>query len=675
MSASPARPVRRLALLATAALSLSMLHCNSAVFRPDPGSPERPVQGVEPLSAAEVAKIKSQGFVIHTGLSVPSFHWGYTALFKQHQPMYFTADALLHAVHQSYDHILRDLEEQALSERLGTLIDGLRRALAASKEGSPEARADLDLYLAVAKGLYSGASAPPVAGGDRARIDAVLSACKAESGDTAVVLFGAPMNIDTSMLKPRGHYTSSQKLERYFRSYMFLARTEVRIAKISGDKVEVNRSALEAAMLLRNLLQQDTEAAWKALDKVTETFVGPSDSMSFAGLQRAWETAGKPSIAEVGALSDSAVVEMLSKESEQKIRSQLLHPGQKTVAFLMLGQRYVADSEVLSRTTFGSLTEKRMMPSPLDVGWAIFENRSAKDLLKPELDAYHYEPQLEDAKKNAAALGPSVWEENLYHLWLGALAELSTDTERDKNLPPLMRSEAWSKRMLNTQLASWAELRHDTLLYAKQSFTAYALCAYPDAYVDPYPETFAKIEQFAQKGRDAVALLPELARTSGKRVEAYFVRLGEVAQTLRDIAQRERQGEPLASEHLDFLNRAVSIDGRSAGCTTIYEPNGWYADLYYQRDEALWHKVIVADIHTQPTDEAGNTVGRVLHVGTDKPHPFAVTLESCDGPVTYRGFVSAYRELVTSGYQRLTDEEWQSRDTRPAPAWLTGLGP
>ena len=57
---------------------------------------------------------------------------------------------------------------------------------------------------------------------------------------------------------------------------------------------------------------------------------------------------------------------------------------------------------------------------------------------------------------------------------------------------------------MNAQLASWAELRHDTLLYAKQSYTAVPVCDFPDAYVDPYPEAWAASlvrQQFARLGQ------------------------------------------------------------------------------------------------------------------------------------------------------------------------------
>src|SRR6185503_15747598 len=38
----------------------------------------------------------------------------------------------------------------------------------------------------------------------------------------------------------------------------------------------------------------------------------------------------------------------------------------------------------------------------------------------------------------------------------------------DKNYPPLMQTKEWAKKNLNTALASWAELKHDAILYGEQ---------------------------------------------------------------------------------------------------------------------------------------------------------------------------------------------------------------
>ena len=48
-------------------------------------------------------------------------------------------------------------------------------------------------------------------------------------------------------------------------------------------------------------------------------------------------------------------------------------------------------------------------------------------------------------------------------------------------LPSIALTEGWGRRLVNTQLGSWSELRHDTILYAKQSYTAGMVCEFPDA--------------------------------------------------------------------------------------------------------------------------------------------------------------------------------------------------
>lgn len=92
----------------------------------------------------------------------------------------------------------------------------------------------------------------------------------------------------------------------------------------------------------------------------------------------------------------------------------------------------------------------------------------------------------------------------------------------------------------------------------------------------------------------------------------------------------------------------------------------------------LHHEPIIADIHTQPTDENGNRVGRVLHVATGYPRMLVVKLEHDGGAAatTYRGFVSTYAEKVTANFKRYTDEEWRAEiATHPpsVPPWMRDL--
>src|SRR5262249_37663869 len=97
---------------------------------------------------------------------------------------------------------------------------------------------------------------------------------------------------------------------------------------------------------------------------------------------------------------------------------------------------------------------------------------------------------------------PEAWEGNIYMSWLAGLRELSLPTA-DWEYPESMRTRAWAMKTLNTQLASWAQLRHDTILYAKQSYTGADGCIYPTGFVEPRVE-------FWQRLRGAASRTPHL---------------------------------------------------------------------------------------------------------------------------------------------------------------------
>lgn len=631
------------------------------------------------LDSNEASLMARDGLVI-TEDTVTSFHVGYTALFRAHQPVYFTADALLEAWHASYDAILADLEESALVPTLNELLKVLRTGLQAATgdSGNEEAHRDVDGYLAVAASLASDLPAQALAGCDAGAVAAIVERAKKADGSGELVIAGQKMLFDYSMMKPRGHYTRSVQLERYFRTMSWLGRVELRLAgRRTTGGWEVDRRVVRATALLRSLFSPEADRRWNDLDRTMNAFVGPPDSMSLAGFDAALKSLGMP----LASAPDDAIVRAFLPVAGQRIGTQLLRPGDEKIAFVTLGQRYVYDAHVLSAVSYGQLQTKRMMPTPLDVAYTVFHHPGARTLLEPEIAAYgaEYSSALDAMWKRTDAIGPTLWKGSLYHLWLGALRELSPDPERDKSLPAPLGSEVWGRRLLNTQLASWAELRHDNILYAKQSVSAMALCDYPHGYVDPYPTFFLAFEELAKKAETTLAALT-LESPVKRRAAKYFERFGAVASRLRAMAEKERRNEPLDGDDLDYLNRMVSIDGRHAGCTTVLEANGWYADLYYDRSAVLWQKPVIADVHTQPTDAAGNEVGRILHVATSYPRMFAVTVRH-DGGVharTYRGFVSSYAEKTTEHYERLTDEMWQEQVSKAPPrppAWVPSLTP
>jgi hypothetical protein len=385
--------------------------------------------------------------------------------------------------------------------------------------------------------------------------------------------------------------------------------------------------------------------------------------------------------AELGRTPDAEVAAAFTGPAAQRIRTQLAFRGEASIAFVLLGPRYVFDADVLSNLVADSLDTDpaRLMPSPLDVGYAVLGNPAARRQLAGELEIYGapYAAALEAAHHDAVAGDRALGSGSLYHRWLGALRELSPDPARDAGLPAPLASDAWSRRMLATQLASWAELRHDNLLYAKQSDSIMEFCEYPDGYVDPYPGFYAAMAAIAQHGKALVAALATPAQPIDG-LGAYFDGMAATMEQLRQIAVRERADQPLTAADLEFLNHMVSIDGKSAGCTTVFVARGWYGDLYFDRDLALHHEPVIADVHTQPTSAGGDLIGHVLHVATGMPRMMVVSLAHDLGKHTqrYRGFVSSYAEVVTENFRRLTDEDWGEMLANQPPAppgWLADL--
>jgi hypothetical protein len=626
------------------------------------------------LTADERKVVDTTRFAILGGGPVKSFPLGYVALFHAQQPVYVTADALLHAWHRSYDAILERLEERSLIPMLDGMLGDLRRALA-GHAGPPEVRADVDLYLAVAEGLLHDQAAPPVAGADPQAIAAVIDRVRgAKPGELA--LFGTAGAFDFSMLQPRGHY-ADPPLSSYFRAMAWLGLVELPIAHQAGrGQWTVNRRALQGALLVASLFDAGTRATFDALDRTLAAFVGPPDSMSLSGLAAA-RTALPADLAHA---SDDQIAAAFAGPAAQRIQTAAHPADEASIAFVLLGQRYVLDSHVMSNLVYKALATEpmRLMPSPLDVAYAVFGNPAAKRLLAPELTRYgaRYADALDREHRAADAQLGALGTASLYHHWLDALRALSPDPARDASLPAPLTGDAWSRRMLNTQLASWAELRHDNILYAKQSGISVS-CEYPDGYIDPYPAFYRAMEAIAVHGSATVAALAAV-HPPDPQLAPYFESMRQTMARLGHIAERERANQPLEPADLDFLNHMVSIDGKTVGCETVDEASGWYGELFFDRERALRHEMVIADVHTQATDASGDVVGRVLHVATAHPRMFVVAIAHDGGAhaQTYRGVVSTYSELVTTDFHRMTDQEW-ARDLaeRPPvmPPWLADI--
>ena len=233
-----------------------------------------------------------------------------------------------------------------------------------------------------------------------------------------------------------------------------------------------------------------------------------------------------------------------------------------------------------------------------------------------------------------------------------------------------MQTAAYWQEKMNTQLASWTELRHDNLLYAKQSYTGGTVCMYPHSYVEPFPEFYSNLKAF---GEEASAYFNNI---NMPYIANYFNRVQGVSDTLKGICEKELAGIPFTPAESSYLNSMIYATGQSG---IAYD--GWYPNLYYNDpyvgftgyEGLLESNHIVADIHTTPTDCGGGSLGAISHVGTGNINVGVFITENDLGePTAFIGPVISYYEYRTMNYLRLNDEEWESNYLFSAtrPDWV-----
>lgn len=621
------------------------------------------------LSTAQLAKLSENGLVIAKERTFPSFIYGYKSIYAADLPVYVSADSILYAVHHSFDKVLEMVEEGYLVSELDQLLDDVRTNLTSSSIDEATQR-DVDLYVAVAKSLLNDRLEPPVAGADVQTVSSLVAKAQAGTGHELTTLFGAERDEDFSQFKPRGHYTHSPALTQFFRAMMWLGRVDLRVVETLSDGSQVfRRPQFDAAVALYEALGASGREHWAHVDELVGWFVGERDSASISDMTEMLTKIDAATFADAKAVSDQKIIDVIAAGwGAQRIASRIIiknavdqEPLPLDRSFALFGQRYTVDSHVFVNTTYDRVAG-RMMPNPLDVAFAALGNDSALSLLGAELDDSSYVGGLGKTRVLVDAHEAPYWEGSLYTQWLGALRALSPKAGDTETLPSVALMPAFRERILNTQLASWAELRRDTILYAKQSYTTGATCEFPDAYVDPYPEFYAQLGRLAEHLRQIGERFPAALAEQKKTIDDWAANFSTVSGNLELMAKNQRSGAAHSAELMAFINEAVNYE-EGFSCTLdrpISSVSGWYSRLFYAPTEAVKFDPTIADVHTQPTDAAGNDVGRVLHVGTGYARAMVVTVNTCSGPRAYAGLASSYSEKITENWQRLNDQEWST---------------
>ncbi len=632
------------------------------------------------LTAYEQALLGKHGFMVTERLSAPTFVQAYADVYHKDLPVFISTDGILHALHMSYSNILSTTEREFLLGKLGDLLTGLHNQLPELKKkyNRPELApmlSDLDVYLTVPLHLL-GSPTTPVFSESQKTVDELLELIKNEQPSQYPLFSSSSRVYDFSQFTPRGHYAADKELSKYFQAMMWLGRTELYLTspkdELSSQKMEdLQRQTIVAAMMLEAAQNAGSFAIVDEMESILSFLVGEQDNVTINNLRTLFSSMG---ITRADDLLDmqqlTAFQESLVNQpyAFQRINSQILYSNpfdaettKPASALMLLGQRFILDSYITSNVVYDRLPALRMLPSTLDVLFTLGNNAAAQ-LLQPEIDRYNYGGNLAALRYLVDGYDNEFWNGTYYNLWLNSIRSLNPPEQRD-HLPKFMQTAAWWQEKMNTQLASWAQLRHDNLLYAKQSYSAGVTCSFPYSYVEPIPAFYSTVSTLAREATERFSKIN--LGWADEIVPAYFKRVGDIADMLEQIASKELSGTALSKEEEDFLSTMLFIN---PGCGDP-EYNGWYSNLYFEGLKK--EDRVIADIHTAPTDAEGNPVGWVMHVGTGPINMGVWTVNMPDGQTTaFVGPTMSYYEHVSVGFKRLTDEEWQesyqaSAGTRP----------
>lgn len=565
-------------------------------------------------------------------------------------PSFITVDSVLQVYHVFYDYSLRRLEAETLINELKVLTDSLLgKSVALYGSLKNERLKELELkniaYLGVAR-LTLGSELPGDMP-DKAKQLALqeYELVKGQTGYLESAIF--PYELDYSQYTPRGHYTRNDEMKNYFKAMMWYGQVPFPVFK--NEKELNEEQTLQALMLTYTLLSGDDADLrhWQNIYEPTSFYVGKSDDLNILDYSSLLTKVygEKP---DIDCLDDKDKLAVFF-EAVKALPEPAIVPKYTTVStpagkqFRLMGQRYIADSEILQQ-----LVEpyKRPVPKGLDV-MAVLGSPRAHELL---FNTYEedkkwdgYTEAFNKMKTKFDGLEKGRWQSSMYFGWLWSLKGLLS--EYGEGYPSFMQNKAWQDKSLSTALGSWSELRHDTVLYGKGVAAECGGGEEPPqirGYVEPNIEVYERLLWLTRYSRENLKQKEIINGQLESRMEDFEGLL----KFLINCSVKELKNEELSK---DEYYQLLTYGGWLEYLTSSLMEDGF--KWYQITSETERNMAVLADIHTVAS-------GGVLEVGVGPAYEIFAVVPIGGKLYITRGAVFSYYEFMSD--KRLTDEEWQS---------------
>lgn len=565
-------------------------------------------------------------------------------------PSFVTVDSLMHTYHLYFSYLMKDTEKKYLADKLGELSKAM---CAASEEQynslkgtdyESAALTNLEFFYIGCKLLDDSVAVPASVNGsdfDNAvqnEIDKIMAANSLEQN----VVTG--IDEDYSQYKPRGYYDGDEQLEKYFRAMMWYGR-----AAFSFNNEDSIKSAV-----LQTLATEANKDLWNSIYSVTSFFAGASDDPGYNEMiQLVNDSYGSiPAAADISSNKDAfdKLCGSLKNLKAPEINSVPVAAGEDPVvpSYRFMGQRFTIDEAIMQRLVYSSVKEnskgeQRTLPDTLDTAAALGSEKAMEILTEQGATDYqNYTENMATAKEHFNNSDSTIWNASLYSGWLNTLRPLLE--KKGEGYPSYMQNDEWAKKNLETFAGSYAELKHDTILYTKQMMAEMGDGDedVPDdrGYVDPQPVVYSRFKFLSEKTKEGLDKLGMLDDANKENLD----KLSEIAGTLLTISEKELKNEGLTDDEYEYIR-----------CYGGYIEHFWKEATQDMPDVQAASEApcpIVADIATDPN-------GTVLEVGTGWAECVYVVFP-IDGELHLgTGSVYSFYQFEQPASDRLTDIQWR----------------
>ncbi len=478
-------------------------------------------------------------------------------------------------------------------------------------------------------------------------------------------------DVDFSQLKPRGHYTRSEELKKYFSGTMYFGQVGL---FIENDGKPDEDSILQGLLLTHSIYKNpEILKTWEDLVEPIDFLVESADDLSIREYARTlYGVYGKDF--DINKLDDEK-----NLSSTYKVLSEYPDPqvaGFMGKSFRFMPQRAVMDSVLMQNVVDIARDDKpsdRPIYSGLDLMTA-FGNEKAWEIQKEDPYNSHWDKYKERTDENISTvkkMDDLDWQKNMYRGWLWMLK--SYDQKFGEGYPMFMRNDAWERKDLVSALGSFAELKHDTVLYGKAVMAEMGGggdIEIPKSYVEPNVELYEKLNwllEFTKVNLKNRQMLSEKYEEKINKFQAMVVKF-------RDFSIKELQNEPLTGEEISYL---LYIGGEMESLMVDFVESSDENQIsnWYEIENATDRRMpVVVDLMRVVENSVGLPKDEIFSIGTGKPMEIFVIYPHEGKLYMGRGATFSYYEFLNK--ERLTDEDWQKMvydNATDFPTWYKDL--